>query len=209
MRHKIIRLLGLALAGMFLAGCASAHKMTLDANKKSLDKVTNPIGVFTLRTKNAVKPSYQPQVAQIQIVAGGTREANYFVVKEPWSRDNEYLEYLVSFDLPPGNYSVGNIFGLGEGFLIQGNFNYPVNAQFTLTNGVSYLGQVTMVNRKRVGDEKRSGSIFPLVDQAVTGFGDGTFDITVTDRSESDIPAFVRAYPLLKDVRLTKAIMQK
>jgi len=34
-------------------------------------------------------------------------------------------------------------------------------------------------------------------------------NITITDRSESDIPTFVRAYPLLKDVNITKAIMQK
>ena len=209
MRNTLINLMSLALAGLFLTGCASTHKMTLDTNKGSLTKVKNPIGIFTLRMENAVKPSYQPQVNRIEAISSATQDKSYFTVKEPWNRDNGYLEYLVSVDLPPGDYSLGRIMGTAESFLVTGWFDYPVNAHFTLPEGVTYLGHVTMVNRKRTGDEKRSGSIFPLIDQAVTGFGDGTFDITITDRSESDLPTFVRAYPLLKDININKAILQK
>jgi hypothetical protein len=46
-------------------------------------------------------------------------------------------------------------------------------------------------------------------DQAACGFSGGSFDVTVTDRSATDIPDFVGADPLLKDVTITKATMQK
>jgi hypothetical protein len=62
---------------------------------------------------------------------------------------------------------------------------------------------------ERKEGEKRSGLVLPLLDQAVCGFSGGTFDITVTDRSATDIPYFLRAYPALTGMTIGKAIMQK
>ncbi len=136
-----------------------------------------------------------------------------FAANKPYKEGKkEYFEYLVSVDLEPGEYSLGRIEGeglAGGGFLIAGHFGFPVNARFTLSSGITYLGHVKMTNRERKEGEQRSGGIFPLIDQTVCGFSGGTFDVTVSDRSETDIPAFIEAYPRLKDVNITKAIMQK
>jgi len=189
-----------------VSGCTT--RMALDASKGSYAHLSKPIGIFTLRTENTYKPFFEPEVKIIKVVSNKA-----FGPKKPFKREkNGYLEYLVSVDLAPGAYTLGRVYGqatAGGGLLISGNFNFPINARFNLVSGVTYLGHVTMINRQRKEGEERSGGIFPLVDQAVCGFSGGTFDVTVTDRGETDIPDFVRAYPPLKDVNITKAIMQK
>ncbi len=210
MQNKIVGVLTLVLAGLFLTGCSSIQKMPLEANKVSLAKVNKPIGVFTVRTANAYKPSYDLDVKYIVFSLSGSKDLQIFKPSKPYQqKKNEYLEYLVSVDLNPGDYSLLRINGKGTGFLISGGFSGSVNARFNLVSGITYLGHVTLTNRERKEGEERSGPLFPLIDQAVLGFSGGTLDITVTDRGETDIPDFVRAYPLLKDVKITKTIMQK
>jgi hypothetical protein len=197
-----------ALAVFVFSGCS--HTMVLDANKKSIANVKRPIGIFTLRTENTVKPGYQPEVRSIKFVSNGSQSGKTVVPKRPYKEGKkEYLEYLVSVDLDPGDYSVGQVQGGASSFFISGTFDYPINGRFNLNSGVTYLGHVTMTNRERKESEPRAGSLFPLIDQSVCGFSSGTFDITVTDRGDTDIPDFVQAYPPLKEVNVTKAIMQK
>ena len=195
-------------AAFSFTGCAT--KMALDANKGSLANLKKPIGIFTLRTQNALKPSYEPEVKQITLVSSTSQDKKTFTSNKPYKRvKNEYVQYLVSVDLAPGEYSVGDVRGNASAFLISGNFKFPINAHFKLTSGINYLGHVTMVNRQRKEGEERSGGLFPLIDQATCGFSNGTFDITVTDEGETDTSDFRLAYPSLKDVTITKAIMQK
>lgn len=118
------------------------------------------------------------------------------------------MEYLVSVDLAPGTYTIGNVSGLSTGILTYGSFCYPVGATFEMPpDSVIYLGHVNMVNRKLQNGEKRSGSIFPLIDQAASGYSGGSFDITATDRSGTDIPLFEEKYPQLGDYIITPNVM--
>jgi hypothetical protein len=195
-------------AAFIVCGCTT--KMALDANKGNLAKLSKPVGIFTLRTENAYKPSYQPQVKLITIVSSSPQDKKTFAASKPYKQEkHKYYEYLISVDLAPGDYSVGHVQGKGSGFLISGGFSFPVNAKFNLTSGITYLGHVTMVNRERKEGEERSGGIFPLIDQSVCGFSGGSFDVSVSDRGETDIPDFIQAYPPLKDANITKAVMQK
>lgn len=197
-------------AAFCFSGCAYGTRMALNANKGSLANLSKPIGILTLRTENAYKPTYEPEVNRIKFVSSSSHREKTFEPNKPYKQaKNEYLEYLVSVDLEPGDYLLGHVLGRGEGFLVAGHFNFPVNARLNLTSGITYLGHVTMTNRERKEGEERSGGVFPLIDQSVCGFSGGTFDVTVTDRGETDIPDFVRAYPALKDVTITKAIMEK
>jgi len=68
---------------------------------------------------------------------------------------------------------------------------------------------VDMVNRKRNEGEPRSGSVIPFIDQAVAGYSGGTFDITVTDKSATDIPLFIQTYPCLRGLQIGTAVMQR
>ena len=74
------------------------------------------------------------------------------------------------------------------------------------SNVITYIGQAQMVNRKREEGEPRSGSIFPLVDQSVTGFSDGTFDIEVSDNYLEDIKILKEKYPFIRNIEIKKNI---
>jgi hypothetical protein len=210
LNHVIRNLVLVLFAAFCFSGCAYGTRMALDANKGNLAKMTKPIGMFTLRTENVFKPSYQPEVNRIRFVSSASQKEKTFQPGKPYKQaKNEFLEYLVSVDLESGDYSLKDIKGTSSGFFVAGTFGFPVNARLKLNNGITYLGHITMTNHERKEGEERSGSVFPLVDNAVCGFSSGTFDVKVSDRGETDIPDFVQAYPALKDVNIAKAIMEK
>ena len=49
-------------------------------------------------------------------------------------------------------------------------------------NKIVYIGNINAMIKPRVSDDQpRAGSMFPLVDQAVAGFSNGTFEVEVSD----------------------------
>ena len=123
---------------------------------------------------------------------------------------DEFNEYLVSVYVEPGEHTIGRIFGNSSGFLIAATFDFAVNAKFSVEpGGVVYLGHISMINRQRVGDEPRSGSVIPLIDQAAAGYSGGTFDVEITDRSETDLPDFIAVYPNLSELTIDKVMMTR
>jgi hypothetical protein len=189
------------------SGCANGMAL---AKKQDCANLAKPIGIFTLRTENAYKPSYQPDVNIVKFKSTASQQKATFKVGNPAREEkNQYFEYLVSVDLEPGEYLFTYVSGIGGAFPIRGSFEFPINASFSLTNGITYLGHVLMINRKRKEGETRSGPVVPLLDQSESGFAGGTFDITVSDQSETDLPDFIRAYPALRDLNITKAILKK
>lgn len=202
-----VSLVPAGMAVLVLAGCASQKPMTLETKKGAA--AGKSVGIFTLRTENSWKPAFEPQVRQIKIMpASGKAQA--FVVAKPHKKQSKgFLEYLVSIDMDPGAYTLDEVNGVATGFLISGHFEFPVNGRFELGNGVTYLGHVSMANRERREGEPRSGGVLPLIDQSVVGFAGGTFDVTISDQSQTDIPDFLRTYPKLQGVNIGKAIMTR
>ena len=81
-------------------------------------------------------------------------------------------------------------------------------AVVNLSGKIVYLGRIEAVNRKRASDDQlRAGPILPLVDQAVSGFADGTWHIKVYDNYESDIRAFQEKYPVLGNYSVEKMLL--
>ncbi len=191
-------------------GCSMGKPMALETKSGALELESESVGLFTLRTSNQYKPGFQPAVMSIEAVSDETDKKVVFRAAKHHSHEKKrFYEYLVSVDLSPGIYRVGKIAGSSTSFLFHGSFAFPVGASFELPpDSVVYLGHINMVNRKRNKGEKRSGSIFPLVDQGVSGYGDGTFDITISDRSDTDIQLFEQAYPELAKHIVMKNIMK-
>jgi hypothetical protein len=201
----------LSFSGSMFLGCGGPRPMALGPKAPPLQLAAKPVGLFTLRTSNQYKPEYLPNVGIIEIKSLATGEKIMFGAGIPFKQEkNSFNEYLVSVDLPPGKYTIGNIAGNSTGFMIIANFGFPIEANFELTaDTVMYLGHINMTNRKRNENEPRSGSIFPLVDQGVSGFGDGTFDVTIEDESGTDLQYFEQTYPVLKGLLVAKNIMTK
>jgi hypothetical protein len=202
----------LSFLGSMILGCGGgARPMALGPKAPPLQLAAKPVGLFVIRTSNQYKPGFQPNVTVIGIKAQGTGENIAFLTGKPFKQEKDsFNEYLVSIDLPPGKYTIENVAGNSTNILIMASFGFPIGASFELTpDTVMYLGRITMTNRKRIGDEPRSGSIFPLVDQGVAGYGDGTFDVSIEDESGTDIQYFEQTYPEIKEHLVSKNIMLK
>jgi hypothetical protein len=184
--------------------------MALETNSGSVQLESKSIGLFTLRTSNQYKPSWVPEVGSIEVIRQESDKSVKFQATKPHSKEKDnFFEYLISVDLPPGIYRVGCVYGCSRKFPVVGTFNFPIGASFELPpNSVVYLGHVNMVNRKRNDGERRSGPILPG-DQLISGYANSTFDISISDRSDTDILLFEQAYPKLKEHMIVKNVMRK
>jgi hypothetical protein len=207
---------------VFFSGCQQG--MALDAGPKSMKLKQDSIGIFTLRTSNQFVESYQPKVTLVGVKSESEKpEVSYFKVERPYSKKkNDSFDYIISVRLPAGSYRLdgrvgsslaykpAGVQGVGGLWPVQGWFRFPIEAGFELPpDSIVYLGHVEMVNRKAKEGEPRSGGILPLIDQAASGFPKSTFDVTIADRSETDIPLIKKTYPFLEKRTITKTIMNK
>ena len=84
----------------------------------------------------------------------------------------------------------------------------PIHADFTVpVGGNYYLGNVIGVNRLGRDNEFRTGPATPKVDQAVTGLAEGTFDVSVRDLFEQDLPAYRDKFPELANLKFMPSIL--
>ncbi len=203
----------LILAAILLGGCATVKPMALNDETEVLDLSKESVALFTVKTSNRYKPSYQPHVSSVIVWTNDNREKTEkygFQVKEPHDKvENQYDEYLASISLAPGKYKLREIFGTSGTFPVRGFFGVPMYTPIELKpNKIVYLGRIEAVIRERKNDgELRAGPVVPLLDQAVTGFAGGTFDINVYDNYDKDIALFKQIYPLLNKYTVEKAVL--
>jgi hypothetical protein len=200
-----------AFVAIFVSGCATIKPMALD-NIKAIELDQRSVALMTVKTSNQYRPNYQPNVCSIFIWTTGKegKEKYTFSVEKPYnSVENQFNEYLISIDLPPGKYKLREIFGTSGIFPFRGMFSIPIYVDFELKpNKVIYLGRIEAVVRERKNDsEMRAGPVIPLVDQAVTGFSGGTFDVRIFDNYDEDIVIFKQKYPVLNNYAVEKAIL--
>lgn len=207
MKHRSLYFVFILAALFIVSGCTRSN-MALKTQFNTKDK---SIGLFTLRTSNIYRTSFQPAVNNIVIAGHASDTYAYFYPDKPYKEiPNQFYEYLVSIDLEPGKYRLETISGTSRMIpLVAATFVFnPIGILFNLPpKKVVYLGRVSITNRERKEGETRAGPIIPLLDQAVAGFSDGTFDISISDMSEEDIPSFIQSSPSLKYVPIDKAIM--
>jgi hypothetical protein len=135
-----------------------------------------------------------------------------FTVVQPYraSADeaNQFEEFLVSLALAPGTYELTGVRVASGSVLMPGNGMVPVNATFQVPPGKAiYLGRIEAVRRERQGDEPRAGPVIPLIDQSVTGFSGGTFDVKLFDGYDHDLPLMRAEYPALRNLTVEKLLL--
>lgn len=194
-----------------VSGCGPKISTLLD---KNLSHKTDAEGIalMTLKTSNEHKTCCQPEVSVIRVTNLDSEEQIVFNEVKPYDKvKGEYNDYLISFKLTPGPYKVTSFAGVGKAFLVNGNFDYPLDWQFEVEAGkISYLGHMQANNRERGEDEDapRSGPLLPILDQGASGFRGGTFDIAVMDQYEDDIDLFKSTYPKLQALTIEKGLLK-
>jgi len=196
------------MVGVLLAGgCATVKDPALSGDVSSVDTSKESIGFFTIKVSNSKNKSYQPNVKMVFIWEDktGDRERYSFKVSEAYSsKENEFNEYVVSFQLKPGKYVMREIFAQSGFFPVIGTFSVPSFKKMEVPNNkIVYFGHIDANVVERGGDDQlRAGPVIPLIDQAVVGASGGTFVIDIQDRYVADSELVRKKFPYLsgKDI---------
>ena len=209
------RVAGLMMVGLFavlaLSGCGGLN-MALTKDQAALDMGDNGVVLATVRISNQYKTGYQPEIilAHVRQSAPGAESFNFKVKDDPFNEvKDQYNDYLLSFNLKPGEYTLSDLWGRYHSLLINAHCVANIKAPFKVKQGsVSYIGnfQATIVERK--GDEERAGSVIPLIDQAAAGFSGGTFVLKTEDHYDADVASYKQAYPALRGVNIEKSVVE-
>ena len=159
--------------------------------------------------------SYQPKVILLSVEKEGASQRSdhiTFTMDDKAKNESDSPElgnsYFFRLELEKGNYLLRGLTGFSGVFPVRGNFFLPLHAEMkSAVPGIFYLGHVNATVRERIGNEFRAGFPIPLIDQAVTGFSGGTFDIEITDQFETDVPEFRARFPALREVVIQKAVL--
>lgn len=195
---------------LFINGCAAPKRMALWEWEKvnQIDLSKESIALFTLKTSNIYKPNCQPFANFVFIKNNGNdgKEERYAVGSPVKEVEKEFNQFLISIQLPAGEYELNKIEGSAMIPGNCGNFIIPINSNFAIKpNSMIYLGRIEAVNRKRENDnELRAGPMFPIINQATAGYYTGTFDIKLYNNFEEDVSLFIEKYPFINSYEIEK-----
>jgi hypothetical protein len=198
-------LLGILI--LILSGCATVRNMTLP--NSNYDTSKESLLLLSIKASNQISKIYTPEVILISLQSTKTGKKIKFRadknIIDPQTKEG--FQY-VSMSLPQGSYKIMEVEGGSGIFPVSGSFKFPLSLTFTVSpNAIQYLGRMTMVNRKAKSGEKHSGSIFPLIDQAATGFATGTLDIAISDENSEDLKSFKADFPELKNFEILTTLI--
>lgn len=194
-----------------LSGCAA--NMALTKGQEQVDLSEKSVVLASIRISNQNKPGYQPSLMYAFFFANSSdAEKTHIDLKvDPFkSEKDKYNEYLMSFTLKPGKYNFSQIWGNYKiPMLMNATCVVPINSQIEVKpNSIVYVGHIDATIRERKNDtEDRAGGLIPLIDQSLSGFSSGTFDVVISDKYEEDIKAYAAEYPAVGKINVEKAIM--
>ena len=199
---KFYHLVMLCMIIFMLGGCATMKPPALNSETTAIDVSKESIALLTVKIANTYKISYQPNIkyAFIWSDAEKDREKFSFSVDEKYKEmEDSFNEYLISFQLPAGEYKLRELFAQSGIFPVIGSFSVPLYSSFSIEpQKIIYLGHIEATIIERTDDELlRAGPVIPLIDQAVTGASGGTFVVKISDLYEKDIELFQQKYPYL------------
>ena len=202
--NKLLKdiLIPLLFLMFMIGGCATVRPLALKEDGK-LILSEESIALIKVKVSNEYKKSYQPNIKFLFIWEdkNENRKKYSFEIKEKYMEvEDEYNDYLISIQLPPGKYKLREIFAQSGIFPVIGTFSLPIYASFKIgPNQIAYLGNIDASIVERTSDDMlRAGPVIPLIDQAVTGASGGTFVINITDNFDEDIAMFKSKYAQLE-----------
>ena len=123
------------------------------------------------------------------------------------SEDGRAL-FLTRMALEPGQYRLVAVMGFARAFPINALFQVPLVTDFNVRPGsITYLGRVSATLRSRTPGEFRAGPLFPLIDQSVAGMSTSTWDVTVENRAEVDVPLYQKTFKALTEASIATVPM--
>jgi len=215
----------------FIGGCASVQvkEMTFIKGGEQVSFDKGSVCLLSLKTDNRFKPEWPPEVYSIEIIDNKSNKKTNIAVRSmsfgsllkksasdafAVKKASSSWEGLISFQLEPGSYQLSAIRGgcvRGIGVAVaMATFDFPFDLPFQIYDKeYVYLGRIEMTNRERISeDDIPSGSnLITQIPQRQSGFGTGTFDVTVYDNYDQDIQSFKEKYHAIDDNKINKRIL--
>jgi hypothetical protein len=197
------RIIAFAFVGAALSGCATVNPMAVDKRAQTVDTTAKSIVLMTIDISRSDNSRYVPIPIVVKLEKPNAQSKqdrqNFKLAKNTDAiEENGHTIYMARMALEPGSYKLADISGQANAFPFYSIFMVPLLLDLEVTpHSITYIGRVTAKLRPRQEGEFRAGPVVPLIDQAVAGISNGTWDITVEDRSEKDIALFRANYPAL------------
>ena len=206
---------------LFSAGCASMPRTPLRSSDNSLNLDNGSVYLLSIKTDNKFHTGWPPEVQHLVVRDDGSGEEIDFLTIEGslWAKAthdafttkrDQRSESLVGLNLPPGSYHLWTIAGgatKGVGVAaLSSSFSFPFDIPFgSQGKEIVYLGNVEMVNRERKSDDELpSAPALPLINP---GFSGSTFDVTIADKYEEDVPRFREKFPALGTQAISRRVL--
>ena len=208
---RVVLFVSLALV---VAGCATTNALD-DGKEVTADGKSMAVLVLTITNKHKLKYTPKPKGIYVSSKKTKDHESSLLILgvpKDPRRHqanpDSTYDEYLVGMRLEPGSYTMRNIGVDSNKFPILGSGIVPMGMDFEVkSNTVTYLGRIDVLRRKKEEGDYMAGIPFPLIDQAVSGYSNGTFDVKIVDNYENDVEMFKEKYTALKSYTVEKNVL--
>jgi hypothetical protein len=183
----------------------SSSTPAIDVSQKSLLLMT-----MTLSHRNSTERAPKLAVLYIERPDAQSKADRQNFIPDGTGRivDGAATTYDLRMAILPGAYEIVSAGGFIRVFPFIAQIMIPL--QFDLhvpTDSVVYLGHIDADLRPMKQGEFRAGPLLPLIDQAAMGVSDGTFDVTVSDQSATDIPQFRAAFPALRSANIRLQIL--
>ncbi len=213
--HRLTHLLAIVFVAL-LTGCASVPHMPLSDENPNIE-ATKPLYLMTVTVRNEHKQRWQPKVLNIVLskdAGAGKQEQVAFRLDTKAAVASTtaggVTTYLVRFSTDPHPHAILGFNSMASAFPVHGFYFVPLHATVPEAgSGVHYLGAIKAVIRERKDGEFRAGPVVPLIDQAVAGASNGTFEIEVSDSYEADLKLFRATYVALKNVEVSNRVLPK
>jgi len=212
--NRPLQAFGTACALVLLSGCVSTRPMALSSKTQKIDVGQESVALMTVRLGNTFKLSRQPHFKYVQVRRddGTAEDLNYEIAEilaQSEDETNQFEEAALSFPLRPGRYQLRFIWVTSPSLLAPGSGSVPIYSRFEIKPGqVVYLGRAEAIRRERKSDDElRAGSIIPLIDQSISGFSGGTFDVAIRDSYDEDLAKLRKRYPALQGAQIAKALL--
>jgi hypothetical protein len=201
-----------ALLGCALGGCATVNHMAFDKNASSVDVSKKAVVLVAIEVKRSDDSRFQPVPFVVNVEKPNAQNKqdrqNFKVDKNEdafVSEDGRTL-FLTRMALEPGQYQLVAVTGFARAFPISAIFQVPLVTDFNLQPGsITYLGRVSASLRARKSGEFRAGPLLPLIDQSVAGMSTSTWDVTIENRADVDVPLYHKTFKALTSVSIATA----
>jgi hypothetical protein len=193
---------------LFLSGCASVSNMPLQTDSIEIDLSQKSVLVAKVTIKNENHPSFQPDMCCV-LVKGKDEEFSFTEPTLLNDKGEEGKEFLISMDVEPGTIKLNTMRFWIHNLLMFAVAELPFDHDLNIPSGkLIYLGNIHATIKPKIdNDQPAAGGAFPLIDQAVAGFSNGTFDVNVTDQYDDYLKELHEKFPHTKDREIVNMVL--